>query len=315
MPFFSIVVPLYNKEKFIETTIKSILSQSFTDFELLLIDDASTDSSLEIASVFASNQVKIIKHPTNRGLSATRNTGIKAAAAQYIAFLDADDYWEPNYLETIASLIAQFPVAKLYATNYLEMYSDFIALPPKTNLVNSDTNYILTDYFASSLNQPIYCPSSFCVNKVVFDSIGLYDDKITFGEDIDFNIRANTTFQLAYSRYPLVKYSMYSQNQITSSPIKNKVLPNLNNYEILARTNFSLKKYLDFHRYIFAKMYKIENDLVNYKLLKEGIHENHQISGLNYKQLLLLQAPPFLLRLTGKIKKYLVKNGYRFTSY
>jgi hypothetical protein len=195
------------------------------------------------------------------------------------------------------------------------MYSDFIALPPKTNLVNSDTNYILTDYFASSLNQPIYCPSSFCVNKVVFDSIGLYDDKITFGEDIDFNIRANTTFQLAYSIYPLVKYSMYYQNQITSSPMKNKVLPNLNNYEILARTNLSLKKYLDFHRYIFAKMYKIENDLVNYKLLKEGIHENNQISGLNYKQLLLLQAPPFLLRLTGKIKKYLVKNGYRFTSY
>jgi hypothetical protein len=54
----------------------------------------------------------------------------------------------------------------------------------------------------------------------VFNSIGLYDEKITFGEDIDFNIRANTTFQLAYSIYPLVKYSMYSSNQITSSPIK-----------------------------------------------------------------------------------------------
>ena len=315
MPFFSVVVPLYNKEKFIERTIKSILDQSYTDFELLLIDDASTDSSLKIASTLASAKVKIIKHPTNRGLSATRNTGIQAATAQYIAFLDADDCWEPNYLETLAALISHYPEAQLYATNYLEIYSELVALRPKTKLESNDKNFLIADFFKSSLKQPIYCPSSFCVNKVVFESIGLYNEQITYAEDVEFNIRANSSFQLAYSSFPLVKYSMYSQNQITQSSLKDKVIPNFDSFEIITKGNASLKKYLDFHRYIFAKMYKIENDLVNYQLLKKGIHENPEISGLNYKQRLLLNAPLSLLRLIVKFKKYLVRKGYRFTSY
>ena len=315
MPFFSVVVPLYNKENFVETTIKSILDQTFTDFELLLIDDASTDSSLKIACDLASAKVKIIKHPTNRGLSATRNTGIKAAASQYIAFLDADDCWEPNYLETIATLIKQYPEANLYATNYFEVYSELVALQPKTKLERNKQNYIIPDFFKSSLKQPIYCPSSFCVSTIVFDSIGLYDERITFAEDVDFNIRANSSFQLAYSNFPLVKYCMYSQNQITQSPLKNKVIPNFDSFEIRAQENANLKKYLDFHRYIFAKMYKIEDILGSYQLLKKEIHKNPKISGLNYKQRLLLNAPPPLLKLIVKIKKYLVKKGYRFTSY
>jgi glycosyltransferase involved in cell wall biosynthesis len=90
MPF-SIVIPLYNKENFIEAT-KSVLDQTFTDYEILVIDDASTDSSLKIAYWLC--QSKIINHPVNNGLSATRNTGIKIASADHIAFLDADDCWD-----------------------------------------------------------------------------------------------------------------------------------------------------------------------------------------------------------------------------
>jgi glycosyltransferase involved in cell wall biosynthesis len=76
-------------------------------------------------------QSKIINHPVNKGLSATRNTGIKIASADHIAFLDADDCWDTTYLETIASLIDQYPEAKLFVTNYLEIYSKAVALPPK----------------------------------------------------------------------------------------------------------------------------------------------------------------------------------------
>jgi glycosyltransferase involved in cell wall biosynthesis len=315
MPFFSVVIPLYNKENFIESTVKSILNQTFNDYEIVIIDDASTDSSLKIANELASAKVKIINHPINKGLSATRNTGIEIASADYIAFLDADDCWEATYLETIASLINQYPEAKLFATNYLEVYSEFVNIPPKTNLKINDANCIVKNFFKASLNQPIYCPSSLCVNKVVFDKIGCYDKQITFGEDVDFNIRANTTFLLAYNPSPLVKYSMYSQNQITNSSLKNKVIPNFNSFETVAIGNSNLKKYMDFHRYIFAKMYKIENDLVNFTALKLDINANPQISGLNYKQLLLLNAPPTILRLLQRIKRYFVAKGYRFTSY
>lgn len=315
MPFFSVVIPLYNKENFVESTIKSILDQTFTDFEILLIDDGSTDSSLKIASAFASSKIKIIKHQTNKGLSAARNTGIKTASAQYIAFLDADDCWENTYLESIASLITCYPSAKLFATNYMEIYSDFVALLPKSNLAATEVNYIITDFFKSSLNQPLYCPSSLCVDKVIFEKIDFYNEQISYGEDIDFNIRVNACFQLAYSSYPLVKYTMYSQNQITQSGLKNKVIPNFNSFEILTRTHINLKKYLDFHRYIFAKMYTIENNREAYLQLKQGIHRNPEISGLNYKQRILLHAPASILRFVQSIKRYFVTRGYRFTSY
>lgn len=315
MPFFSVIVPLFNKENFIEATIKSILGQSFIDYEILIIDDSSTDLSLKIAKTLASAKVKIIQHQTNRGLSAARNTGIKMASGDYLAFLDADDCWDTNYLETIASLISKFPQANLFATNYLEVYSKTVSLKPQTALQNTGSTSVVTDFFKASLNQPIYCPSSLCVNKEVFNSIGFYDEQITFGEDVDFNIRANTAFKLAYATSPIVHYTVNSQNQITATAVRDKVLPNFDSYEILTTSNFSLKKYLDFHRYIFAKMYKIENDLVNHQLLKKAIHENPKISGLNYKQRLLLNAPSFLLRLIQKTKKYLVTKGYRFTSY
>ncbi|MBC5841200.1 glycosyltransferase family 2 protein [Flavobacterium sp. F-380] len=315
MPFFSVIVPLYNKENFIEATLQSILDQSFFDFEILIIDDSSTDSSLKIANTLASAKVKIIQHKKNQGLSAARNSGIKMASGQYIAFLDADDCWDVNYLETIVGLIDKYPEAKLFATNYLEIYSKTVSLTPRTKLQFPGSNFLVHDFFKSSLNQPIYCPSSLCVSKAVFNSIGCYEEKITFGEDVDFNIRVNTTFQLAYSTSSLVKYTVNSENQITTSTLKNKVLPNLDSYEILAKTNFSLKKYLDFHRYIFAKMYKIENDLVNYQVLKTRIHEDPKISGLNYKQRLLLNTPSFFLRVIQKTKRYFVNKGYRFTSY
>lgn len=315
MPVFSVIVPLYNKENFIESTLKSILDQAFTNFEVLVIDDASTDCSLQIVSGIASDKVRIIKHQSNQGLSASRNTGIAAASGHYIAFLDADDRWETNYLETLFSLINQFPKAKLFATKYLEVHSKSVALSPKTRLQNKTENSIVADFFKSSLSQPIYCPSSLCVDKTVFEVIGSYDKQITFGEDVDFNIRANATFQLAYSAIPLVRYTVNSQNQITKSSLKKKIIPDFNSFEILAKKNPSLKQYLDFHRYIFAKMYKMEHDVATYKKLKKGIHKDATISGLNYKQRLLLNAPAAVLRIIPKIKRFLIVRGYRFTTY
>jgi glycosyltransferase involved in cell wall biosynthesis len=312
MPFFTVIIPLFNKETFIENTLKSVLNQTFTDFEVILIDDASTDSGFSIASSLASSKVKTIQHETNQGLSATRNTGIKNARAKFIAFLDADDIWEVNFLEKIFFLTEKFPEAKLFATNYLEIYSKTIALTPKTNVKNE---YIIPNFFEASLCQPIYCPSSLCVDKLVFEEIGFYNEQITFGEDVDFNIRANHSFKLAYSPNPLVQYKMISENQITNAPIKNKTIPDFDYYEILAENNLSLKKYLDFHRYIFAKMYKIENDTKNYNIQKKGINSDSNISGLNYKQRLLLSASPLVLKLIKKTKRFFVQRGFRFTTY
>ena len=93
MAFFTVIIPLYNKESYVENTINSILNQTFTNYEVLIVNDCSTDDSVAKVKPFLSEKIKLIAHSENKGLSATRNTGIQNANANYITFLDADDLW------------------------------------------------------------------------------------------------------------------------------------------------------------------------------------------------------------------------------
>lgn len=310
IPFFSIVIPLYNKQNFIANTVQSVLNQDFSDFELLIIDDCSTDKSKYIATQFNDSRIKIISHQINKGLSATRNTGIKIAASKFIAFLDADDLWKPSFLSEISHLITKFPEASLYATNYEEIIdSNSIVLP--SNGADNFENYCLIDnYFKHSLQQPLYCPSSFCVKKEVFETVGYYNESITFGEDVDFNIRANLLCKIAYTKIPLSQYTTQSENQITQSNLSSKIITDFDFYE-KKYPDYTLKKFLDFHRYIKAKMYKMEGNKEKFYQLKKGIN----LTNLNWKQIILLHVPAFLLNKIKKWKVNQLNKGRRFTSY
>ncbi len=315
MSFFSIIVPLYNKENYVENTLKSIISQTFTDYEVLIINDCSTDASVAKVTPFLSEKIRLIHHDNNKGLSATRNTGIKNAKSEYVAFLDADDLWKPTFLETIKSLIANFEEAALFGTNYEEIYANKKTITTALNLNKNQKNGIITDFFEVNLQQPIYCPSSLCVRKKAIETIGFYDETITYSEDVDFNIRANLKFKLAYSSEILVQGIKLDANRITNNGFKGKKIPDLNSYEHFANGNKSLKKYLDINRYMFASNYKKENDLVNFRILKKGIHPNPKISGLNTKQRILLEFPSFILVSISKLKLFFQKKGIQFSSF
>ncbi|HBK83479.1 MAG TPA: glycosyltransferase family 2 protein, partial [Flavobacterium sp.] len=116
MPFFSVIIPLYNKENYVENALKSILKQSFTDYEIIIVNDCSTDNSVSIIESHLHENVRLIHHEKNKGLSAARNTGVKNAKADYVTYLDADDLWKPTFLTTIHRLILNFPEAKIYGT-------------------------------------------------------------------------------------------------------------------------------------------------------------------------------------------------------
>jgi glycosyltransferase involved in cell wall biosynthesis len=311
MSLFSVIIPLYNKENYVEKAINSILNQTYNDFEIIIIDDCSTDLSYEITKKNVSEKIRLIKHDKNKGLSATRNTGILNSKAEYITFLDADDVWKPTYLEEIKSLIDTFPEAKLFATNYEEVYPNEVIILPKNNANTIESSQIIEDFFKISLGQPLYCACSLCVEKSVFDIVGNYNETITYSEDIDFNIRANLSFKLAYSKKALVSYMIFSENQITNNSLNKKVIPNFNAYEIFVKQNKSLKKYLDFNRYVFAKKYKIEKNNSLFKKLKREI----DLKNLSWKQNLLLVFPRFIVILISKIKAFFVKKGIKFTSY
>ena len=310
MPFFTVIIPLYNKEKYIENAIKSILNQTFTDFELLVINDSSTDKSIEIASEFLSEKVQLISHEKNSGLAATRNTGIKNANSNYITFLDADDLWKPTYLEKIFYLIQNFSEARIFATNYEEIW-DKTVKKPHNELDESEKKFSgYINFFRTNIKQGLYNHGSVCLHKEVYENVGFYNENIQLSQDLDFNIRANYHYKLAYDNSVQMSYFMQTENQLTRSSIIKKTIPNYDNYNNWAKNNSDLKKYLDFERYILGKRLKKNND----KRWKEMI-TSIDSTNLNWKQNLLLKLPSFVLNLIDKIKLILLRLGVKLSTY
>ena len=140
---FSIIVPVYNTEKYLNKCIQSILTQSFSDYELIIIDDGSTDSSLFIAQKYAGNKVKIFQNRVNLGLSSSRNKGIDNSLGEYILFIDSDDYIDENALMNIKNII--------YNNKFPDIiYTGFIEERPGCSAKNygyvSEKNRIYTNY-------------------------------------------------------------------------------------------------------------------------------------------------------------------------
>ena len=311
MAFFTVIIPLYNKESYVENTINSILNQTFTNYEVLIVNDCSTDDSVAKVKPFLSEKIKLIAHSENKGLSATRNTGIQNANSDYITFLDADDLWKPTFLETIHQLNTDFPEAKIFGTNYEEVYKNKIVVPNNSarHLVPNSAQII--DFFKYNLGQGIYNHGSVCFHKEVYSKAGMYDENIDFAEDIDFNIRANYHFKLAYSNTIQMQYFMETGTQLTRSSILNKRLPDYDKYDVFATENKDIAKYLAFERYVLAKHIKTDGGQELFKKISLKIDYNY----LNWKQKLLLKLPAFILKLIKEIKEVLIKNGLKITSY
>lgn len=112
-PVFSVIIPLYNKELIVEKTIRSVLQQTFTNFELIIVDDGSTDNSLNIIKSIEDNRISIVEQ-TNGGPSKARNTGIRNAQSDWLYFIDADDEMLPNTLEHFWNFIIKYPQQKMF---------------------------------------------------------------------------------------------------------------------------------------------------------------------------------------------------------
>ena len=104
----SVIIPLYNKEKQIAKTLQTVLNQTYQNFEIVIVNDGSTDRSVDEVKKFLNSRIRLINQK-NGGVSAARNRGIKEAKGEYLAFLDADDIWQNNYLQTQIDLICKYP--------------------------------------------------------------------------------------------------------------------------------------------------------------------------------------------------------------
>ncbi|GGA98963.1 glycosyltransferase family 2 protein [Agarivorans gilvus] len=177
----SVVIPLYNKSNYISRAINSVLNQTMAVHEIIVIDDGSTDNSAEIVSA-SFPMVKLISQ-SNSGVSAARNTGILHSKGEYIAFLDADDYWTEHFINNINFLIKRYPNAQAFCTNYAFKEKECI-YPAKLKCSNEITS-ILDDYFDLCCNADLpITASSVCINKSLLEEeIGGFPQGVAMGED------------------------------------------------------------------------------------------------------------------------------------
>ncbi len=130
-PYFSVVIPLYNKRPYVRRAVDSVLGQSFENFELIVVDDGSTDGGAETLADVVDARFRLV-HQENAGEGAARNRGISEARAVWIALLDADDCWLPEHLFETALIIRAFPDSGLVATGFCELSDTSHVEPPKT---------------------------------------------------------------------------------------------------------------------------------------------------------------------------------------
>lgn len=217
----SIVIPLYNKSKSIEHTLQSILNQTYSDFEVIIVDDGSTDNSIEIVSSIKDPRIKFFKQK-NQGVSAARNSGVEKASCDLVAFLDADDEWDSDYLETQVNLIHTYPEASVFGTNYRFKDSDGNISNTILKHINWDnTSGILTNYFevASFSHVPVWS-SAVVIRKEALLCIGGFPVGIKSGEDLLTWARLAVKYKIAYHVEPKATYNLDEGYNMASQPVR-----------------------------------------------------------------------------------------------
>lgn len=210
--FISIVIPIYNKERYIRNTINNILQQTYQNFEIIIINDGSTDNSLPIVQSFIDKRIHIFSQ-LNSGVSDARNLGIKRAQYSYIAFCDADDEWMPDHLMHITQLIQNYPDAGLLSTGRV-CYQNEKEID-KIYFSNISQSMFIVKDICSCMEKVI--TSSICIKKEAIQKVGGFKSQIKNGEDLDLWIRIASSYKVAYYNIPSVKYIANSINNASQN--------------------------------------------------------------------------------------------------
>lgn len=288
MPYFSIVIPVYNKERFVAETLKSVLNQSFTDFEIIIINDGSTDKSEAKILDFNDDRIRYFSKE-NEGVAVARNFGIEKAASDYICFLDSDDYWYPVFLETMHAFTSEIPEQKVFACA--------IEIGTKNNFIKAQysipkkSDFEIVNFFEASRKECILWTSSVCIQKSIFEKVGTFDTKIRHGEDTELWIRIGLQFPIVFISKVLARY-VYDERSVSRNLNYFFEPYTFNKYALQEKENPDLKKYMDLNRFSAVIKSKLNGDS---KTSRE-IYAEIDLERLTFKKRILLQLPSLLLK-------------------
>ena len=261
---FSIVIPLYNKEFSIKNTILSVLNQSYQNFEIVIVDDGSTDGSVDVVKTIQDDRVFLI-HQENRGVSAARNRGIKETNNECIAFLDGDDLWKTNHLEEIVKMMSVFPNEKIYVTSFEYSDNRSVFKKPRSKMISKIDNY-----FDEAVFENIITSSNVIVKKSALDKVGLFNENLKYGEDLDMWFRLALKFDIVKNTNVTAIYRVDAENR---SDHKQNLYKCFEYYIDLKNThNNSEKKYLRFliNRRLYSYIRVGEIKFFFYLIVKHG---------------------------------------------
>ncbi|HLI85956.1 MAG TPA: glycosyltransferase family A protein [Bryobacteraceae bacterium] len=204
-PAISVVIPLYNKRQYIGRALRSLFSQTFADFEAIVVDDGSTDGGAAEVEVYqADPRLRIIRQ-RNAGGAAARNRGMRESRSSLIAFLDADDEFLPGHLEALHSLARQYPQAGLLVTGYYSVTNGV----RRARIMQHEGPRLFEDYFAAGCRHGyLVTPSGCAVRRETLAAVGGFREGVRIGEDLEYWARIALEFPVAYDPRPSALYYM-----------------------------------------------------------------------------------------------------------
>jgi glycosyltransferase involved in cell wall biosynthesis len=210
----SVVIPTYNRAYILAGALQSVLSQSFHDFEVLVVDDASTDATRELVTQFADARVRYLRQDTNRGVGAARNLAVESARGEYISFLDSDDVWradklqrEVSFLDSTQEIDAVF--SDLEKTDHGRVCESFMRTTPVFGKRLPTERYqdpqVLPQHemYLCLLQEIPIKPSALTVRRRLFSEIGVFNSSLRSGEDWEFLLRFARLHRFGYIDAPL----------------------------------------------------------------------------------------------------------------
>ena len=287
--FFSIVIPLYNKQNAIAATLQSILVQTYTNYEIIVVDDGSTDESFGVAKKFIGKRLKgkgRIFHKENGGVSSARNRGIQEAKYDYIALLDGDDLWESTFLEEQLRLVIDFPKAAMWGVNTAFIKNNQTH-KWEQGMGDGYRGYV-ENYFGTKHND-LFCSSSVVIRKEVFDKVGFFDERIASSEDLDMWYRIILHYPVVFYDKILVYYNQDAENRVAYDtgvrfPLTKDIKYYIDKYsrEFDSNPSFScfMNNYvaanlLKYGYYFGRKQERVDSDIIVTKLRYKDIHPKY----------------------------------------
>ncbi|WP_414828110.1 glycosyltransferase family 2 protein [Alteromonas sp. H39] len=212
MPTVSVIIPVFNAGKFIRSTLESVFSQTYTDFEVVIVNDGSTDDSESVIRSFNDNRIVYIAQE-NGGVSAARNNGIFHAQGKYVAFLDADDLWHPEKLRLQVAALEENPDVHLCYCDR-EVFGSDSDVTTNTSVDLPEIENTQESLFLQLLKHNHIQCSSVIVRKSLLSRAGIFDSNLAASEDSDLWIRASRHTDFIHITHPLSFYRHHDSNTI-----------------------------------------------------------------------------------------------------